>query len=817
MTRLWGAPSDYFAGQRVFIVGGGPSLRDLDPSVLRGKRVIAVNNAGLDLVPWADVLMWSDPRWYRWNVQRLHRHRGALRVFRCKPEFGGPVGVRHMRRDADMDLSDIPNTLAGYDTGGGAINLAYLMGSRDIVLLGFDMNDPKPEHWHDGNYHSDHREPPPSGQRTRCFVPSHERMARALAERGCTVRNATPGTALTAYPLVSLDDVINTTDHQPLTVACVLKSGGIYNARWVERLRNGVRKHLEVPHRFVCLTDTVDAVEAAGIDAIPLTEDWPGWWSKLELFKPGNISGPVLYLDLDSIVVGSLKDIANYPHAFTMAHDWNHGCACSTAMAWNGDYSFIYEAFAADPQGTSEKYDKHLRPRVGDQAFIEDQLHAHGHPIPFFRDVISPQSIASYKSDNCTIAPPRSAAVVAFHGRPKPHTIASGWVAKLWNEVSTMPKSKRTRPGHKRRGDEILSRLPSGPVKGVEVGVHVGQLSAYLLERRNDLTLGMVDNWAPAEAQPEYYRATRDYRAFDDAEVCATREAEARAVQEQYKDRARIIKADSVEAAHEFLDGSLDFVFIDADHSYEGVRRDIAAWARKVRPGGWLSGHDYYSTWGGADFSGVDRAVDEWAAEFGRLVVTGDNDTWFAQIDAPECTGRTALIVGGAWCVHDDVVAAQSMFTPDMIIAINDIGGLLQRVDHWVSMHPDKLLTEWVSQRSRRGFAPAGRYWTAEHLSAPSYFRRVVNPGGGSAGLAVEVARALGAERIVLAGCPLESAPHFFGDKPWSPREVEHYRRSWARQKKTWGPFVRSMSGWTRDLYGAPDAEWLTNPKDMAA
>ena len=101
------------------------------------------------------------------------------------------------------------------------------------------------------------------------------------------------------------------------TVACVLRSGGIYTEEWVDRLRRDVAANLAIPHRFVCLTDM-----APDCETLPLRDPWTGWWSKLELFRPGNFNGPVLYLDLDVIVVGDLTEIVSHPHEFTMCEDY---------------------------------------------------------------------------------------------------------------------------------------------------------------------------------------------------------------------------------------------------------------------------------------------------------------------------------------------------------------------------------------------------------------------------------------------------------------------------------------------------------------
>lgn len=55
-----------------------------------------------------------------------------------------------------------------------------------------------------------------------------------------------------------------------------------------------------------------------------------------------------------------------------------------------------------------------------------------------------------------------------------------------------------------------------------------------------------------------------------------------------------MLQSDSALAASRFADGSVDFVFIDANHSLEGCLRDMRAWWPKMKPGATFAGHDYY-------------------------------------------------------------------------------------------------------------------------------------------------------------------------------------------------------------------------------
>jgi hypothetical protein len=178
------------------------------------------------------------------------------------------------------------------------------------------------------------------------------------------------------------------------------------------------------------------------------------------------------------------------------------------------------------------------------------------------------------------------------------------------------------------RARAILSRLPVGrPVIGAEIGVFTAALSWRLLER-DDLTLYMVDSWEGHGAG--YQSFSGDFHAGLSQEEQDEFVAVARSETEFAGDRARIIRKRSVEAAGDVPDGSLDFVFVDADHSYEGCRDDIAAWLPKLKPDGLLCGHDY-GNYAFPDF-GVDLAVDEFAANAGLRMELGDNFTWFIRL-----------------------------------------------------------------------------------------------------------------------------------------------------------------------------------------
>src|SRR5690606_21480964 len=161
-----------------------------------------------------------------------------------------------------------------------------------------------------------------------------------------------------------------------LTVACVLRSGGVYSPEWVDRLAIQVHHHLR-PARMVCLTD--DKGWSGPYDFVPLAHDWPGWWSKIELFRPGLFSGPVLYMDLDSVLlkpipnfVSQMQAMARNGHGLAMLDDFFYPARpASGVMAWEPSplTERIYHEFAADPKAA-------MQTRHGDGGWIGRYPHA---------------------------------------------------------------------------------------------------------------------------------------------------------------------------------------------------------------------------------------------------------------------------------------------------------------------------------------------------------------------------------------------------------------------------------------------------------
>ena len=121
--------------------------------------------------------------------------------------------------------------------------------------------------------------------------------------------------------------------------------------------------------------------------------------------------------------------------------------------------------------------------------------------------------------------------------------------------------------------------------EGAELGLWKGRTFLHLLNNCKNLTLHGVDLWEP---QPNNI-GPENYINWSHKE----NEKHVRNSSNKFGDRAIIYKMLTDEAAKHIKDNSLDFIFIDADHSSESVKNDILNWTPKVKQSGMIIGHDY--------------------------------------------------------------------------------------------------------------------------------------------------------------------------------------------------------------------------------
>jgi Methyltransferase domain len=135
---------------------------------------------------------------------------------------------------------------------------------------------------------------------------------------------------------------------------------------------------------------------------------------------------------------------------------------------------------------------------------------------------------------------------------------------------------------------------------GAEIGVEQGLYAETLCRANPGLHLLCVDAW-------QRYAGYREH----------VTQSKLEAFYQTTLDRLRpyavtVTRAFSVEAARAIVDGCLDFVYIDSNHTLPQVIADLAAWAPKVRPGGIVSGHDY----GRASVGHVREAILAWTQAY---------------------------------------------------------------------------------------------------------------------------------------------------------------------------------------------------------
>jgi hypothetical protein len=168
-----------------------------------------------------------------------------------------------------------------------------------------------------------------------------------------------------------------------------------------------------------------------------------------------------------------------------------------------------------------------------------------------------------------------------------------------------------------------------------------------------------------------------------------------------------------------------------------------------------------------------------------------------------------AIILGDAACVYKDAALAFQRFSFDAVAATNNIGLDWEgHIDHWCTLHPLAAANPdpWpgiAEMRRRRKLAGRNDPTTWSFKMAPGV-DYVMDDWLGSSGLfAFRCLRSIGFDSIIFAGVPLTSEEAHYNDaREW--RQASAYHKGWLKHVDEIAPYARSMSGWTRELIGAP-------------
>jgi hypothetical protein len=169
--------------------------------------VIAVNSS-YRLCPWADLLFFSDPQWYQWeqekNPELLATFIGRMMTVGEIPDHS----IHRLALTGTDDIEPLPDRVHGNNSGYQAINVAYHFGVKRIVLLGFDMKlDGEKSHWHEGHPDGisvEHRRK----VLLEILLPPFATLVLTLEKAGIEIINCTPRSAITCFPMRSIEELI---------------------------------------------------------------------------------------------------------------------------------------------------------------------------------------------------------------------------------------------------------------------------------------------------------------------------------------------------------------------------------------------------------------------------------------------------------------------------------------------------------------------------------------------------------------------------------------------------------------------------------
>ena len=227
---------------------------------------------------------------------------------------------------------------------------------------------------------------------------------------------------------------------KPVNVIC-MKWGTKYTSNDVNILHSMVKRHLTIPHRFVCLTDNkkgiIDEVECFDMPNIDVPEAVDGSpWRKLGMFseKIGNLSGKALFLDLDIVITDNIDCFFTFSNKFTIIENWTQkgrGIGNSSVYCYTiGAHSDVIQYYRDHIEEVTNKYSNeqiYLSRKIGDIDYWPASW------CKSFKRHCIPTYIVRYFM---TPVKPKDVKIVVFHGNPKPEdAINGGFFGNIWKYI----------------------------------------------------------------------------------------------------------------------------------------------------------------------------------------------------------------------------------------------------------------------------------------------------------------------------------------------------------------------------------------------
>lgn len=195
-------------GQTCAIIASGPTAKNAEINLLRDRvRVIAIKKS-IELAPFADIVYGCDAPWWR-SVQGLMKFKGLKFAYDrgvCGPEYGIQKVEIDNPGSNNLLFGEIGRVGAGGNSGFQAFNLAIQFGAKRIILVGFDMRGDSGPHWYGRNDWAMANNPTDNVYSR--WVSAFNATAPALRDRGISVINVSPVSALECFPKMSLTAAI---------------------------------------------------------------------------------------------------------------------------------------------------------------------------------------------------------------------------------------------------------------------------------------------------------------------------------------------------------------------------------------------------------------------------------------------------------------------------------------------------------------------------------------------------------------------------------------------------------------------------------